>query len=139
MAGVRREADAGSIAVPAAALQQAHRLARGVEALAPRSDRRQPEANPRDQWDPPPRSRVGAPSARSADGEICPRVRGVPDVVAHANPKRCSLCRFYVKKLMVMAVPWSGWGAWSRCQMRRARWRLRQRMASLVLLPSERL
>jgi hypothetical protein len=36
-------------------------------------------------------------------------------------------------------VPWSGWGGWRRCQMRRARWRLRQRMASLVLLPSARL
>src|SRR5215207_2092472 len=36
-------------------------------------------------------------------------------------------------------VPWSGWGGCRRWQMRRARWRLRQRMASLVLLPSERL
>jgi hypothetical protein len=36
---------------------------------------------------------------------------------------------------------WSGMGAgvWRRRQMRRVRWRLRQRMASLVLLPSARL
>ena len=34
----------------------------------------------------------------------------------------------------VKVWPGVGAGAWSRCQMRRVRWRLRQRMASLVLL-----
>jgi hypothetical protein len=80
----------GSTAILATAPQPAHRLARGVEALAPRSDRRQPEANPQDQCDPPVRSPVGARSARSGDGEISPRVRGVPEVLAHAHPKRYS-------------------------------------------------
>ena len=46
-------------------------------------------------------------------------------------------CCSYVKKLMVMAVFLGSGGArWSRCQMRRARWRLRQRMASRWVLPS---
>jgi hypothetical protein len=36
-------------------------------------------------------------------------------------------------------VPGTGWGARRSCQMRRARWRLRQRMASRVVLPSARL
>jgi hypothetical protein len=33
-------------------------------------------------------------------------------------------------------VAWSGWGARRSCQMRRARWRLRQRRASRWVLPS---
>src|SRR4051794_29829773 len=80
---------ATSIAVLATAPQPAHRRARGVEALAPRWDRRQPEVNPQDQSDPRVRSPVGARSARSADGEISPRARGV---LAHADLKRCSSC-----------------------------------------------
>jgi murein DD-endopeptidase MepM/ murein hydrolase activator NlpD len=46
----------------------------------------------------------------------------------------------YVKEIDVESVvSWPGVGGWSRCQMRRARWRLRQRMASRPVLPSARL
>ena len=38
------------------------------------------------------------------------------------EPCERSLCRFYVKKLIGRgSVLWSGWGGWSRSQMRRAR------------------
>src|SRR4051794_28095332 len=48
--------------------------------------------------------------------------------------------RSYVKRSMWRAsFLGRGWGGWSRCQMRRARWRLRQRIASRPVLPSARL
>ena len=48
---------------------------------------------------------------------------------------RCS----YVKRLMVWGLVRVGVAGWRRCQMRRARWRLRQRIASRLVLPSARL
>ena len=51
------------------------------------------------------------------------------------TPRTSASCS-YVKRLGEVS---DGVGGWSRCQMRRARWRLRQRMASRVLLPSWRL
>ena len=51
-----------------------------------------------------------------------------------ATRHRCFRCS-YVKEVMV-GVSITGAGVRSRCQMRRARWRLRERMASRVVLPS---
>ena len=64
--------DCESMTVSAAALPPAHRLARGVKALARRSHRRNPEVSPRVAWTTRPRSRIGAFSRQSDDDEVSP-------------------------------------------------------------------
>jgi len=53
--------------------------------------------------------------------------------------RRSLLCCSYVKRLMLGVLFRTGGGGCRRCQMRRARWRLRQRSASRLVLPSWRL
>ena len=79
-----------SIAVSAVAAPLAHRQARGVEALAPRPDRRHPEVNPKVDRNPLPRSRIGAFSTQSTVDEVSPWVHRAlqVDTNAHANPTR---------------------------------------------------
>ena len=93
----------------------------------------------------PPRSSAARVLRRSRRGRLSPPLPLIRDRRLHASnlSGRPSDCRFRLllcQEIVGVSV-WSGMGAgvWSSCQMRRVRWRLRQRMASLVLLPSVRL